>query len=184
MNLWSVEHFLAIFFITFGWVKQQRNSKPTQKRWQKWSRNVQLIRGSFGKEILLIKSILQRLFSILIEKWSVSKQEKSQRSLLSSNQLSTWAHKCHYRYERLPTNIESLVALLRKAELHPAVRNWTPGRLAANLIHKFRFDGIRYDRCVDTSTGALPLVLDLQSEVPKMALVWQFIEGKADFLSL
>ena len=70
------------------------------------------------------------------------------------------------------------MALLRKAELHPAVRNWTPGRLAANLIHKFRFDGIRYDRCVDTSTGALPLVLDLQSEVPKMALVWQFIEGK------
>ena len=97
---------------------------------------------------------------------------------MSSNQLSTWAYKCHYRYERLPTNIESLVALLRKAELHPAVRNWTPGRLAANLIHKFRFDGIRYDRCVDTSTGALPLVLDLQSEVPKMALVWQFIEGK------
>ena len=100
---------------------------------------------------------------------------------LKSNQLGTWAHKCHYRYERLPTNIESLVALLRKAELHPAVRNWTPGRLAANLIHKFRFDGIRYDRCVDTSTGALPLVLDLQSEVPKMALVWQFIEGKAYF---
>ena len=57
------------------------------------------------------------------------------------------------RYRRLPTNIESLVALLRKAELHPAVRNWTPGKLAANLIHKFRFDGIRYDRCVDTSTG-------------------------------
>ena len=72
------------------------------------------------------------------------------------------------------------MALLRKVELHPAVRNWTPGRLAANLIHKFRFDGIRYDRCVDTSTGALPLVLDLQSEVPKMALVWQFIEGKMD----
>ena len=108
------------------------------------------------------------------------KTRKSQRLRLSwnSSQLSNWAHKCHNRYERLPTNIESLVALLRKAELHPAVRNWTPGRLAANLIHKFRFDGIRYDRCVDTSTGALPLVLDLQSEVPKMALVWQFIEGK------
>ena len=82
------------------------------------------------------------------------------------------------RYGRLPTNVESLVALLRKAELHPAVKNWTPGRLAANLIHKFRFDGIKYDRCVDTSTGALPLVLDLQSEVPKMALIWQFIEGR------
>ena len=82
------------------------------------------------------------------------------------------------RYGRLPTNVESLVALLRKAELHPSVRNWAPGRLAANLIHKFRFDGIKYDRCVDTSTGALPLVLDLQSEVPKMALTWQFIEGR------
>ena len=32
------EHFLAIFFITFGWVQQQSNSKPTQKWWQKWSR--------------------------------------------------------------------------------------------------------------------------------------------------
>ena len=58
MNLSSIEHFLAIFVITFGWVQQQSNSKPTQKWWQKCSRNVQLIRGSFGKEILLIKSIL------------------------------------------------------------------------------------------------------------------------------
>ena len=31
---------------------------PTQKWWQKCSGNVQLIRGSFGKEILLIKFIL------------------------------------------------------------------------------------------------------------------------------
>ena len=31
------------------------------------------------------------------------------------------------RYKRLPSNIESLVALIRKAELHPAVKNWTPG---------------------------------------------------------
>ena len=81
------------------------------------------------------------------------------------------------RYRRIPTNIESLVAILRKAEMHPAVRNWTPRRLAANLIHRFRFDGIRYDRCVDTSTGALPLVLDLQAEVPKMQLIWQLIDG-------
>ena len=44
--------------ITFGWVQQQSNSKSAQKWWQKCSRNVQLIRGSFGKEILLIKSIL------------------------------------------------------------------------------------------------------------------------------
>ena len=66
MNLWSVEHnvehFLTIFVITFGWVQQQSNTKPTQKWWQKWSRNVQhcvqLIRGSFGKEILHIESIL------------------------------------------------------------------------------------------------------------------------------
>ena len=39
MNLWSVEHniehFLTIFVITFGWVQQQSNSKPTQKWWDK-----------------------------------------------------------------------------------------------------------------------------------------------------
>ena len=33
MNLWSVEHnvehFLTIFVITFGWVQQQSNTKPT-----------------------------------------------------------------------------------------------------------------------------------------------------------
>ena len=51
------------------------------------------------------------------------------------------------------------------------------GRLASNLIHKFRFDGIKYDRCIDTSSGALPLSLDLQSEVPKMQLIWQLIDG-------
>ena len=61
--------------------------------------------------------------------------------------------------------------------MHAAVRSWSPGRLAANLIHKFRFDGIRYDRCVDTSTGNLPLVLDLQAEVPKMQLIWQLLDG-------
>ena len=61
MNLWSVEHFLIIFVITFGWVQQQSNSKATAnspKSDDKNARNVQLIRGSFGKEILLIKSIL------------------------------------------------------------------------------------------------------------------------------
>ena len=37
-----------------------------------------------------------------------------------------------------------------------------------------------HDRCLDTSTGALPLTLDLQSEFPKMALVWQLIAGNRD----
>ena len=41
------------FFITFGWIQQQSNTKPTQKWWQKWPRNVQLIKGSFGQELLL-----------------------------------------------------------------------------------------------------------------------------------
>jgi hypothetical protein len=81
------------------------------------------------------------------------------------------------RYSRLPSSIESLVALLRKVELHPAVRNWTPGRLAADLVHKFRFDGIHYDRCIDTSTGAVPLKLDLQAEFPKMQLIWKLVDG-------
>ena len=86
------------------------------------------------------------------------------------------------RYSRLPSSIESLVALIRKAEIHPAVRNWTPGRLAADLIHKFRFDGIHYDKCIDTSSGAYPLYLDLQNEVPKMQLVWQLIHGDREEL--
>ena len=56
------------------------------------------------------------------------------------------------------------------------------GRLAADLIHKYRFDGIHYDRCIDTSTGALPIVLDLQSELPKMALVWKLLNGDREEL--
>ena len=32
--LWSDEHFLAIFVITFGWVQQQSNSKATAKQQQ------------------------------------------------------------------------------------------------------------------------------------------------------
>ena len=51
MNLWSVEHFLTIFVITFGWVCCCFAVAPTQKWWQKWPRNVQLIWSSFGKEI-------------------------------------------------------------------------------------------------------------------------------------
>ena len=51
----NVEYFLTIFVITFGWVWCCFAVAPTQKWWQKWSRNVQLNRGSFGKEILLIE---------------------------------------------------------------------------------------------------------------------------------
>ncbi len=50
------------------------------------------------------------------------------------------------------------------------VRNWTPGRLAANLIHKFRFDGIQYDRCIDTTPGTPPITLDLQV----MIKIWNY----------
>lgn len=84
------------------------------------------------------------------------------------------------RYRRPPSSIDSLTALIRKVELHPSVRNWTPGRLAATLVHKFRFDGIHYDRCIDTSTGAVPLKLDLQAEYPKMQLIWQLVDGERE----
>ncbi len=47
-------------------------------------------------------------------------------------------------------------------ELHEDVIRWPPGRLAATLVHKFRFDGIVYDRCIDTTAGALPFRIDLQ----------------------
>lgn len=43
-----------------------------------------------------------------------------------------------------------------------------------------RFDGIVYDKCIDTSSGALPFRLDLQSEFPKMSLIWQLISGDRD----
>ena len=91
---------------------------------------------------------------------------------------------CHVlntcRYARDPSSLDSLVALLRKLELHPAVRNWTPGRLAAAIIHSYRFDGIMYDRCVDTSIGAEPIRIDMQVEYPKMALITQLIAGAGD----
>jgi hypothetical protein len=77
-------------------------------------------------------------------------------------------------------SINSLVAIIRKIELDPNVQKWTPGKLAATLIHRFRFDGIRYDRCIDTSTGALPFKLDMQTEFPKMALVWELISGERE----
>ena len=35
---------------------------------------------------------------------------------------------------------------------------------------------------MDTSTGALPIVLDLQAELPKMALVWQLLDGDREEL--
>ena len=84
------------------------------------------------------------------------------------------------RYSRDPSSLDSLVALLRKLELHPAVRNWTPGRLAAAIIHSYRFDGVMYDRCVDTSSGAEPIRIDMQVEYPKMALITQLISGASD----
>ena len=49
-----------------------------------------------------------------------------------------------------------------------------------SYIFRFRFDGITYDRCLDTSTGAIPLTLDLQEEFPKMALIWQLIAGERE----
>ncbi len=69
------------------------------------------------------------------------------------------------------------MSLLRKLELHPSLRNWTPGRLAAAVVHRFRFDGLQYDRCVDTTTGAPPIRVDMQVEYPKMALVMQLISA-------
>ena len=134
---------------------------------------------------------LQQLIILLISIKSVKLQYEaaSERRFYNDPELATIPNdiiQCYTnmdlwdRYRRLPTNIESLVAIIRKAELHPAIRNWPPGKLAANLIHKFKFDGIKYDRCVDTSTGALPLKLDLESEFPKMQLIWEFIEGNRE----
>lgn len=88
------------------------------------------------------------------------------------------------RYHRLPSSVNSLVSLIRKIELDPRFVNWNPGRLAATIIHRFRFDGIQYDRCIDTSTGALPLKLDLVNSFSKMALVRLLISGnREDFPS-
>ena len=51
MNLWSVEHFLGIFVIPFGWVQQQSNNKPTQKWWQN-EKSGQLVRVAFVKKYI------------------------------------------------------------------------------------------------------------------------------------
>ena len=37
-----------------------------------------------------------------------------------------------------------------------------------------------YDRCVDTSSGAEPIRIDMQVEYPKMALITQLISGASD----
>ena len=53
MQLWPVEHFLTNFVITFGWVCCCFSVAPTWQNDKKWPRNVQMMRGSFGKEIRL-----------------------------------------------------------------------------------------------------------------------------------
>ena len=72
MNLSSVEHFLKIFVITFRWVCWCFAIAPTQKWWQKCSRNLQLIRSSFiwkrNTIFILTKSILWiNKFAILLK---------------------------------------------------------------------------------------------------------------------
>ena len=37
-----------------------------------------------------------------------------------------------------------------------------------------------YDRCIDTSNGALPFKIDMQVEFPKMALIWELITGERE----
>ena len=43
--------------------------------------------------------------------------------------------------------------------------------MAANIIHRFRFDGIQYDRCADTTTGALPLKLDVEVSISQLTFI-------------
>jgi len=87
------------------------------------------------------------------------------------------------RFNRLPYSVDSLIAIIRKIELSSQVKfsisicqivlfqklsnmlkmwNWSPGQLAATLVHNYRFDGIQYDRCKETFDGTPPLRLDLQ----------------------
>ena len=54
MQLWQVAHFFH-FVITFGWVQQQSNSKPTQKWWQnekKWATGQSCIRKEVTSYII------------------------------------------------------------------------------------------------------------------------------------
>ena len=83
-----------------------------------------------------------------------------------------WAH-----MQRVPFSMNTLAYVIRKLESHPGTSTWSAGQMAANIIHRYRFDGIHYDRCVDTSTGALPLRLDVKAEYPKMEMIWQLIQG-------
>ena len=42
------------------------------------------------------------------------------------------------RRARHPASIDNLVAILRKIELDSHVSGWSPGKLAATVIHRFR----------------------------------------------
>ena len=47
--------------------------------------------------------------------------------------------------------------VIRKVESDQRAKGWSMGHLAGSLLHNFRFDGIKYDRCIDTTTGAFPI---------------------------
>ena len=42
------------------------------------------------------------------------------------------------RRKRHPASIDNLVAILRKIELDSHVSGWSPGKLAATVVHRFR----------------------------------------------
>ena len=67
---------------------------------------------------------------------------------------------------------QTLSSIVRKLEGHSASASaWSAGRMAANIIHRFRFDGIQYDRCADTTTGALPLKLDVKVSISQLTSI-------------
>ena len=73
MNLWSVEHFLNVSWPFLSSLLAGCNSKATANppksddRNGQASRNLQLIRGTFWKEIQLLKSILRKIANRLNE---------------------------------------------------------------------------------------------------------------------
>ena len=113
----------------------------------------------------------------------ISNRSSNDRSLFDPDLIRIPDHilKCYTdrdlwrRYSRLPASVDNLVALIRKAELHPRMTSWSPSRMASTLLRRFRFDGIHYDGCVDTSTGALPFIIDMQDEHAKMCLVRELL---------
>ncbi|CAG0906879.1 unnamed protein product [Darwinula stevensoni] len=48
------------------------------------------------------------------------------------------------RFRRIPTTMDSLIGLIKKVEQHPTGKYWDVHTMAANLLRRFRIDGLQF----------------------------------------